>query len=375
MKRIGNLFEAVADFGNLHAAYLRARKGKRHRRSVDRFSFGLETELLSLRREVLDGSWRPGELRAFEIRDPKPRTIHAAPFRDRVLHQALMGVMEPHFERWFDHDSYACRKGKGVDAALARAVTLSRKSKWVLRSDIGKCFSSVDHAVLKKLLDRKFKDRRLLALLFRIIDHGGENGRGLPIGNLTSQWLANLYLDKMDLFIRHESKPEGYCRYMDDFGLFGKDRETLMRMRDRLGSWLGKELRLRLNPRVTQIFSCASGWPFLGFRVLPTGMRLRRETWRRFRKRLGRRFHLYERGRLPVEDLVAATATTTSASAPPIRRTPAGRAPRTAPPRPRRPDPRPAPPAFARGRIASRCRGSSRRRTPGIVFVMKQQNC
>jgi retron-type reverse transcriptase len=275
---------------------------------VDRFSFQLEPELLRLRRELLAGTWVPGRLVHFRIDDPKPRLISAAPFRDRVVHHAVMDVMEPCFERWFDDDSYACRKGRGVDAALSRAVVLSRRSAVILRSDISACFASIDHGVLMDLLRQRFRDAALLALLERIIDHGGAGGKGLPIGSLTSQWLANLVLDALDRFVRSEIRPAGYLRYMDDFAIFGQQSDELRAVRDRLAEWTGEHLHLRLNPRVTQIYSTRNGWPFLGFRVRPSGLRLRRDTWKRFRRRLGRKHHLLRRGLVSADELQQAAS-------------------------------------------------------------------
>ena len=150
MKRIGGLFESIASFENLYQAYQRARRGKKSRASIDRFAFDLEPELLRLRRELLEGTYRPGEFVTFTIHDPKTREIAAAPFRDRVLHQAILGVLEPHLEPTLDADSYACRKGLGMDAALRRAQAVTRRSSWVLKSDIKSCFPSVDHAVLTR---------------------------------------------------------------------------------------------------------------------------------------------------------------------------------------------------------------------------------
>ena len=186
MKRAGGLFDTIASFENLYRAYLKARRGKQSRGAVDRFSFLLERELLSLRSGLCTGSYRPGTAFTFVIHDPKRRTISAAPFRDRVVHHAVIGVLEPHLERGLDPDCYACRKGLGLDRALARAQALSRRSRWVLKSDIKSCFPTIDHAVLKGFLGRRFKDRRLLDLLEVIIDRGAEDSKGLPIGSLTS---------------------------------------------------------------------------------------------------------------------------------------------------------------------------------------------
>lgn len=300
-----DLFDQVAAFPNLLAAWGRARRGKGHRASVDRFHFRLEPELLRLRCALLEGTWRPGPFSAFEVRDPKPRVIHAAPFPDRVLHHALVGMLEPWFESWFDEDSFACRKGKGIDAALRRALHLCRKARWVLKTDIEKCYPSIPQDRLKALLAERFSDPRLLELLGRIIDHGGSKGRGLLIGNLTSQWLANLYLDQIDRYVRRELKPAGYIRYMDDFALFAKDRKALREMQDRLGRWVLEVLGLRLKKKVTQIHRAAAGFPFLGFRVAPRGLSVRRATWTRFRRRLGERWHWLCRGQITTEEFAA----------------------------------------------------------------------
>jgi retron-type reverse transcriptase len=253
MRRIGGLFEAIASFENLYRAFTRASRSKRHRESVDRFSFRLEGELLRLRAELKSGTYRPGPMREFTIEDPKRRKIRAAPFRDRVLHHAVMGVLEPHFERWLDSDSYACRKGKGTDAALRRAVVLSRRGSWVLKTDVESFFATVDHGILKGLLARRLKDPRLLELLGSIIDHGGNidhggdtdhgtktgmGAKGLPIGSLTSQWLANLYLAPLDRFVREALQPRGYLRYMDDFAVIADGKETLKKIRREVETWL-----------------------------------------------------------------------------------------------------------------------------------------
>lgn len=304
MKRIGRLFDSIASFENLYRAYLRARRGKRDRASVDRFSFDLEREIIALRGELLSGTYRPGPLFTFTIQDPKRRSIAAAPFRDRVLHHAILTVLEPHFERGLDPDSFACRKGLGLDAALERAKALARHSAWALKSDIERCFQSIDHRVLEDLLARRFKDAPLLDLLGRIIDHGGKGGKGLPIGSLTSQWFANIYLGELDRHVRHELRPRGYLRYMDDFALFEADRRRLIEDRRRISGWLEESLHLRLKESATQISRTDHGWPFLGFRVTRTGLRLRRGTWKRFRAGVGSVFHDYRRGRLSLEDLV-----------------------------------------------------------------------
>ena len=307
MKRLGQVFAEIASFENLYRAFTRARRGKQERVAIDRFAFDLEHELLRLRDDLLRGTYRPGPFFTFVIHDPKERLIAAAPFRDRLLHHAVIAVIEPWLERSLDPDSFACRRGLGLDRALERARVLSRRADWVLRSDIARCFPSIDHGVLEAILGRRFKDRRLLDLLTIIIRHGGESGRGLPIGSLTSQWFANLYLGEIDSFVRHELRPAGYLRYMDDFALLDRDRCRLRAMRSRLDGWLRENLKLCPKASATHIHSVERGWPFLGFRVYRERLEIRRESWRRLRRRMGSAYHEYRRGRRSLEDLVRST--------------------------------------------------------------------
>lgn len=230
MKRVGGFFERIVGFDNLLLAQRRAARGKRCRTSVARFEFHLEHELFELQDELMTGSYQPGEFFTFEVRDPKRRAICAAPFRDRVVHHALCHVLEPHFERRAIFDSYACRLGKGTHAAIARARQFARRHPYFLKCDVRKFFASVDHGVLFGLLERLFKERPLLDLLARIINHAPPDsapGKGLPIGNLTSQHFANLYLGELDHFLKDQLHIKGYLRYMDDFLLFAEDKPSL----------------------------------------------------------------------------------------------------------------------------------------------------
>ena len=187
MKRHGFLFERIAAFDNLLMAARQAASGKKDRMRVADFLFHLETELLCLQDELKAGTWRPGPFRVFEIREPKPRRISAADFRDRVLHHAICNIIGPIFEKRAIHDSWACRTGKGSHGAVLRAQGFARRHRYFLKCDIRRYFESVDHAILKRLLRRIFKDAQLLALLDRIIDHtppGSKNDKELPILNL-----------------------------------------------------------------------------------------------------------------------------------------------------------------------------------------------
>jgi RNA-directed DNA polymerase len=247
MKRLGGIFEQVVAFDNLLLAFRKARRGKRRRPPVAGFELRLERELLALQLELLTGDYQPGGYRLFTIYERKPRLIAAAPFRDRVVHHALLNVIEPVIDRRFIDDSYACRAGKGTHAAVERYQHWSRRHAYALKVDIARYFPSIDHDILKGKLRRYLKDARVLRLFDRIIGSGPpfeetgladyfpgddlfgpiERGRGIPIGNLTSQFLANLYLDGFDHFVKEVLGVRPYLRYVDDMVLLDDDKGRL----------------------------------------------------------------------------------------------------------------------------------------------------
>lgn len=196
MKRIGHLFERVIDTENLRLAFYKASRGKRVREDQRAWQGNLEGEIACLREGLLRLDYPIGNYRRFTIYEPKEREICAASFGERVLHHALMNVCEPYFDKWLVFDSYACRKGKGQIAAVARAARFASRYRWFLKCDFRKYFDSLPHDRLKAMLARRFKDPMIIAWFGRIVDSYEKTpGRGLPIGNLTSQHLANLYLD------------------------------------------------------------------------------------------------------------------------------------------------------------------------------------
>jgi RNA-directed DNA polymerase len=296
VRRERDVFERVVDFGALLEAARRAARGKRQRPDAAAFRLDLEPELLELRRALLDGTWRPGPFRSFRIVDPKPRLISAAPFRDRVVHHALCAALEPRLERHAIADSFACRPGKGTRAAVLRAQAHARKNPHYLKLDVRHFFETADHAVLKARLRRLFEERRLLALLDVIIDAGAPGsppGKGLPIGNLTSQHFANLYLGALDHHAKARLRVPGYARYMDDILVFGPDPATLAAWRAELEALLAGPLRLEVKTEATRSGPVSLGVPFLGFRVFPRLIRLDHARARR----LGRRLSALERRR------------------------------------------------------------------------------
>lgn len=228
MKRVGYLWSHLISFDNLLRSAEKACKGKRFRPSTAAFHFNLEHELWALHEELANKTYRPGTYRSFFIHEPKKRQISAAPYRDRVVHHALTQVLEPIFEKCFISDSYACRKGKGTHAAVDRCQEFARQFRYVLKADIQKFFPSIDHEILKQLVARRIKDPDVLWLVSQIIDHSNpqeevqnwfsgddlftptEHSRGIPIGNQTSQFFANVYLDPLDHFVKNRLRIKGY---------------------------------------------------------------------------------------------------------------------------------------------------------------------
>jgi retron-type reverse transcriptase len=306
MRRTGRLFARILAFENLLSAERRAARGKRERAAVARFEFHLERELIALQEALQEGAYRPGAFCTFEVRDPKRRAICAAPFRDRVLHHAVCDVLEPVFERRSIHDSYACRRGKGTHAAIARAQQLARRWPFFLKCDVRRFFASVDHAVLRGRLTRLFKEPELLALLETIIAHGppeAKPGRGLPIGNLTSQHFANLYLGELDHHLKDRLRVKGYLRYMDDLLLFADNKPDLHRLLAEIRGFLADPLHLALKEQATRLAPVTEGIPFLGFLIYPGTIRLNQRTRRRFRSQVRAIEHAYQAGRIDLREL------------------------------------------------------------------------
>lgn len=268
--------ELVASFMNLVAAAGRAIRGHRRVRAAQRLLFELEPTVFELQRELLAMSWEPGPFRTFTVYEPKERRIAAAPMRDRVVHHALCGPLGPVFEEGAIEHSYACRIGKGAHRAAGRARALARRHRYFLKADVRRYFDSVDHKVLKGLLADRVPDPHVLGLLERIVDHqppGSETGRGIPIGNLTSQHFANLYLGELDraMVARHGGR---YLRYMDDLVVFADDKDELHEARAAAARLLSERLRLELKAAGTLVAPVTEGVPFVGRRIFPGTVRL-----------------------------------------------------------------------------------------------------
>ena len=303
MKRHGNLWPELLSFPNLVRAVQNAARRKRSRGDVAAFLFDQEKHLCDLQAELTAKTYRPGPYRTFFIFEPKKRLIGAAPFRDRVVHHALCRVLEPIYERVFIHDTYACRKGKGAHAAVERFTHYARRHRYVLKCDVAKYFPSIDHAILKQTIARKIKDKEVLWLANLIIDHSNlqeavfhlhrgddlftllERRRGLPLGNQTSQFFANVYLDPFDHFVREVLRAPGYVRYVDNFVIFHDDQAWLAQARAQCREYLAG-LRLRLHPEKSVISRVKDGTRFLGYRNFPDHRLLPKTNVVRFKRRM-----------------------------------------------------------------------------------------
>jgi RNA-directed DNA polymerase len=283
VKRYGNLFRDIISFENLLIASKKAFRGKKDRARVAQFYFDMENELLCLQEQLCDKTYRPRPLRIFRIQEPKIRDIAASDFRDRIVHHAICNKIEPVLERSFIWHSYACRNSKGTHRAIRQTQIFSGKYKYYLKCDIKKYFANIDHDVLKEILVRKFKDTDLIWLLNTIIDSAksDQTGKGVPIGSLTSQYFANLYLDRLDHFVKDVQRVKGYLRYMDDFLLFSNEKATLHLLHSCIRTFLLKELKLELKEKATIIAPITEGITFLGFRIFPNLIRVKHENKKR----------------------------------------------------------------------------------------------
>jgi len=281
MKRANNLLARVAEPDNLRLAAWKAAKGKRHSQEVMEWSARMDDNLLALREQILSGRVVVGDYRYFKVFEPKERQICASAFREQVLHHALMNICHEYFERAQVFDSYASRKGKGTYAALERAKFYTRKYDWYLKLDVRKFFESIYHEVLTEQLMSMFKDGALVGVFEQIIhSYEASLGRGLPIGNLTSQYFANHYLTSLDRFIKETLRISAYVRYMDDLVFWHSEKRTLLETLPSVRDFVHTELRCDLKPEA--INRSRSGLPFLGYHIFPHHVRLLQKSKQRF---------------------------------------------------------------------------------------------
>ncbi|GMV67518.1 MAG: hypothetical protein AMXMBFR75_33080 [Candidatus Hinthialibacteria bacterium] len=313
MKTCKNLWPRLISWENLLLAAERAEKGKRRKSNVARFNLIQERELLLLQEELTAKSYRPGSYREFWVYERKPRLISAAPYKDRVVHHALCNIIEPIFDCTFICDSYACRTGKGTHAAADRYTEFSRKNRYVLKLDIRQYFPSIDHSLLYQELSKKIADMDVLWLIRLILATKGDagllwpSGKGIPIGNLTSQFFANVYLNCFDHWMKEEAGCRCYIRYVDDMVVLSDSKRWLHGMIPLIREQLAK-LQLRIHPRKCSIFPVSEGCDFMGYRIWPDHRRLRPDNGHRFSNRLLKMAEKYFIGETDLETVSASIA-------------------------------------------------------------------
>lgn len=281
MKRAANLIEQIADTDNLLLAFYKAIRGQRRNGESLRFQRDLEDNIFHLREELLSGNVVVGRYEYFYIEDPKRRLICAASFRERVLHHAIMNICHPWFERNLIETTYATRPKKGVYKAIERAKAAMKRYRYVAKFDFRKYFDSISHDILKQRLANMFKDKVLLQIMSLIIDsYSKSEGRGIPIGNLTSQYFANYYLSGMDHWIKEELKVPVYLRYMDDFLVFADSYVELRKYIVQIRQYADEMLRLTLKPVVLSM--TFEGIDFLGYKVFANKIMLKQRSRKRF---------------------------------------------------------------------------------------------
>lgn len=314
----GCSFEQVFSFENLLAAAYSCRKGKTTANASLVFFNKLEENIIQLQNELLWCEYHHSPYHHFYVFEPKRRLISAPHFRDRVIHRAIYNVLEPLFDKTYIDDSYACRKNKGTHKGADRAQSFIKKVErthgkaYVLKADISRYFSSIDHAILKQLLSNKMQCQRTLSLLFYIIDSSPTSeisatvGVGIPLGNLTSQLFANIYLHELDRFAKHTLKSKHYVRYMDDFIFIHHDKAQLQQWRKDVELFLSRHLSLKTNSK-TQVFpvtkSNGRGLDFLGYRIYAHHRLLRKCSVARIKTKLKKLRKQYSLNEISLSDI------------------------------------------------------------------------
>lgn len=290
MEPNNSLFSQVCSFANIHSAFKKARKGKKTKKDILFFNYYAEYNLIGIKNDLINNTYRHGKYKEFVVNDSKKRRIKAPTFRDRVVHHALCNIIEPIFDKSFIFDSYACRKNKGSHSAVWRLQSFLRKRKGIycLTGDISKYFDSISHNILISLIERKIKDAGIMAVIKEVLQSSfsKREGVGIPIGNLTSQLFANIYLDSFDHFCKETMREVLYLRYMDDFLFLGK-KHRLHAVARKSGHFLLSILGLNLNPIKVNVFPAGKGIDYLGYIIFADHILLRKKTVKRFLKKGG----------------------------------------------------------------------------------------
>ena len=321
MKTHNKLYEKLYSEENLISAFNKARKGKSKKDYVINFESNLEKNIAILQRDLRLKKYKPSRLKKFTIRDPKTRTIHASIFRDRIVHHAIINLIKPIYEKIFIYDSFASRKSKGTHLAVKRfecfikkVSSNGRKIKkpfnnnsikgYFLKADIKHYFNTIYHKILINILRKKIKDEDFIGLIKIVLDNFETliEGKGLPLGNYTSQFFANVYLNHLDYFIKHKLKAKYYIRYVDDFVILHKDKMVLSEYMGKIEKYLNF-LELELHPEKSEIHALRNGITFLGYRIFYHYRLLRKRNIKYFLKRFDEKVNLYHRGEIDSKKL------------------------------------------------------------------------
>lgn len=289
-----NIFEKITTYENFKKAYDRTQKtNTKYKNESIKFSFDLIYNLEKLREKVKSGNYKPKAYNIFKVHEPKERVIAAPKFEDKIVQFAVHNVINDDFEKKFIYDSYACIKGKGTHAAADRIQHFLRKSKWmwnapwIIKADIRKFFYSIKHKILKQLLAKNIKCLRTSKLLYKIIDNSPEP-IGLPLGNVTSQLFANLYLNELDQYCKRKLSLKFYVRYMDDMAIIVKTREKAKEIKSKISQFVIDSLNLKMNQKKTKIFPLAQGINMVGYKIWPTHKLLRNSTKKKIKQKLSK---------------------------------------------------------------------------------------
>jgi len=299
MRRYGNLWERVIDRENVFRAYRKARRGKSALHGVQSFERNVERNIDRAVQMLKDKTFHTSRYSEKIIYEPKKRTIYILPFfPDRVIQHAVMNIVAPVWDRLMIANSFACREGKGLHLGSRLTMQFVRHNKYCLKMDIRSFYPSIRHDILKSIIRRKIKDKNILWLLDDIIDSFPGN-TNVPIGNLTSQWFGNLYMNELDTFVKHELKCRDYIRYCDDFCLFSNDKSYLRDCAEKIENYLKDHLALTLSKN--DLFPVARGVDFLGFRHFPKYILLRKRTAKYLRRRIAHFYKQMQSGNLDKE--------------------------------------------------------------------------
>lgn len=308
MKRHNNLFSQIVDIDNIRLAYKKARKGKTAKSAIKRFDIDPEKRILAIQDSLINNTFTTSSYQTKWISEPKSRLVYVLPFNpDRVVQHAILNILEPIWERLFIDDSYACRVGKGIHLGSKKCMEFVRHYKYCLKCDISKFYPSVNHNILFSIVKHKIKCKKTLELLSNII-YSIPNGKNVPIGNYTSQWFGNLYLNELDQLLKHQGKVKPYLRYCDDFLSFSNSKQFLNDLSGTIKEFCYEKLNLTLSK--CDLFPVSQGVDFLGYRHFKDRILLRKSTATRVKRRLRVLPRLLEQGKISLDSYRSSLAST-----------------------------------------------------------------